>query len=56
VIAPKSLFVDADPVVEWEGNTADAVVAWHGGSTGVSGAGHAIEGPPGTWETPSSPS
>ena len=42
--------------VEREGNTADAVVAWHRGSTGVAEAGHAIEGPPGTWETPSSPS
>ena len=48
MIAPKSPFVDADPVVEREGNTADAVVAWYGGSAGVSGAGHAIEGPPGT--------
>jgi len=42
--------------VEWEGNIADAEMAWHGGSTGVVEAGHAIEGPPGTWETPSSPS
>ena len=41
--------------VEWEGNIADAEMAWHGGSTGVVEAGHAIEGPPGTWETPPSP-
>jgi len=40
---------------EWEGNTLRAVVAWRRGPTGVGGAGHATEGPPGTWETPSSP-
>jgi hypothetical protein len=33
--APKSLLVDADPVLEWEGNTFDAVLAWRRGSTGV---------------------
>ena len=33
--APKSGFVDADPVLEWEGNTVGAEVAGHHGSTGV---------------------
>jgi len=41
--------------VEWEGNTVDGARTCHRGSTGVVEAGHAIEGPPGTWETPPSP-
>ena len=32
---PKSLIVDADPFLEWEGNTDDAEVALRHGSTGV---------------------